>query len=277
MISCKTLLHSPEFSYQRFVRKHPKEGPVCFQLSANDPKELAAATQKATDLGADVIDLNCGCPVKKIRVKGAGSRLLADSEKLYQLTQALKQNTSVPVGIKIRVDGGSEERFNEEIIKVVNDSGIDFLVVHGRHWTEHYETPCRFDEIKFFVERVNIPVIGNGDVRCVESLKTMLATGCAGVMIARAGMGQPWLIAKLTAEMNGETFLTPDQKEVGALFVEHVEELAALLGEEKFAIFQARKFAKYYARTLVNKNEFCEIMNTCFSLDDLRKICARYF
>jgi tRNA-dihydrouridine synthase B len=277
MISCKTLLHSPEFSYQRFVRKHPKEGPVCFQLSANDPKELAAATQKATDLGADVIDLNCGCPVKKIRVKGAGSRLLADSEKLYQLTQALKQNTSVPVGIKIRVDGGSEERFNEEIIKVVNDSGIDFLVVHGRHWTEHYETPCRFDEIKFFVERVNIPVIGNGDVRCVESLKTMLATGCAGAMIARAGMGQPWLIAKLTAEMNGETFLTPDQKEVGALFVEHVEELAALLGEEKFAIFQARKFAKYYARSLVDKNEFCEIMNTCFSLDDLRNICARYF
>jgi tRNA-dihydrouridine synthase B len=277
MISCKTLLYSPQFAYQRFVAKHPNEGPVCFQLSADNPKELALATQKATDLGANLIDLNCGCPVKKIRLKGAGSKLLADASKLYQLANALKQNTSVPVSIKIRVDGASDDRFNQEIVKVVNDSGIDFLVVHGRHWTEQYETPCRYEEIQFFVEQVKVPVIGNGDISCVDSLKKMLSTGCAGVMIARAGMGQPWLIAKLIAEMNQQKFLTPTSQEIGAIFIEHIEQLIALLGQEKFAIFQARKFAKYYARHLEKKKEFCEAMNGCFSFSDLKILCGDYF
>jgi tRNA-dihydrouridine synthase len=105
----------------------------------------------------------------------------------------------------------------------------------------------------------------------------MLATGCAGVMIARAGVGQPWLIAKLTAEMNAMTYALPSHREIGSLFLEHVEKLIQLLGNEKFALLQARTFAKYYARTIADRAAFCEKMNTCETMPDLKKICQQYF
>lgn len=274
MISCKTLIHQPKFSYQRFVKKDAAEGPVCFQLAGSDPVELAEATKIATDYGADLLDLNCGCPVKKIRSKGAGSGLLNDPSRLYQLICAMKKNTSVPVSIKIRVEGNSDEKCNRAIAQVVCDAGADFLVVHGRHWTEHYETPCRYEEIQFFVENVKIPVIGNGDIADTISLNKMLATGCAGVMIARAGVGQPWLIRELIANMRQEKFSKPSIAETYLIFIEHVQLLAKLLSSEKLAILQARKIAKYYARCFNNKLDFCAAVNVCNDLKDLMAITA---
>lgn len=277
MISCKTLIHQPEVSQRRYINKDPEEGPVCFQLSGNNPKEVAEATKIATQHGADLIDLNCGCPVKKIRSRGAGSSLLTKAQTLYQLIQAMKLNTHLPVSIKIRVEGGSNEKFNQEIATMVSDAGADFLIVHGRHWTEHYETPCRHDEIQFFVEHLKIPVIGNGDIANSESLKKMFATGCAGVMIGRAGVGQPWLIGKLIAEMNQEKFVLPTYAEIGSMLIEHVTELTTLLDSEKFALLQARTFAKYYARDLPTRMDFSLAVNQCQSLVDFRALCSQHF
>lgn len=277
MISSKSLLHQPKLTYQRYVKKDPNEGPVCFQLAGNEPSVLAEAAKIVTDCGADLIDLNCGCPVKKIRRKGMGSGLLTNSSLLYKLIRALKENTSVPISIKIRVEGNSDEKFNMEVANVVTEAGADFLIVHGRHWTEHYETACHYDEIKFFVEQMKIPVIGNGDIACVESLRKMLATGCAGVMISRAGVGQPWLIKKLVMEMNQHKFTPPSSKEIGEIFFEHVESLSALIGNEKFSIVQARKLAKYYARGLSNKVDLINAVNFCHSLKELKTICMEYF
>ena len=277
MISCKTIIHQSPSSLERFIRKEPDEGPVCFQLSGSDLAELAEATKRVTDFGADLIDLNCGCPVKKIRSRGAGSSLLTQPSQLYELICVMKQNTHVPVSVKIRVESNSNDVFNHDIAKVVTEAGLDFLIVHGRHWTEHYETPCNYDEIKFFVDELKIPVIGNGDIACVDSLKKMLATGCAGAMISRAGVGQPWLIQKLMAELNNERFQPPTLLEIQSIFLEHVERLINLLGNEKFAILQARKFAKYYGRMLSNRIEFTTEVNACDKFDDLKKICNAYF
>ena len=277
MISCKTLINLPLVAQQRFVKKDPAEGPVCFQLAGNNVSDLTEATQRVTDYGADLIDLNCGCPVNKIRSKGSGSGLLTNPAQLYQLISAMKQSTHLPVSIKIRVEGGSHEKFNADVAKAVSDAGADFLIVHGRHWTEHYETPCRHDEIQFFVDALKIPVIGNGDIACVESLKKMFATGCAGVMIGRAGVGQPWLIAQLMAEMHQKAFTLPSSAEIGRMFMTHIEQLSALLNTEKFAVLQARKLGKYYARGLVKKYEFCDEINVCERLEDLRTLCLRYF
>lgn len=276
MISCKTLIYQSKIFHKRFVKKDEIEDYVCFQLAGNDSEELSEATKIVTDYGADFIDLNCGCPVKKIRSKGAGSSLLMQPKKLYQLIYAMKKSTSVPVSIKIRVES-SDEKSNREIVKVITDAGADFIVVHGRHWTEHYETPCHYDQIQFFVNELKIPVIGNGDVACVDSLKKMFATGCAGVMISRAGVGQPWLIAKLISELNQKPYLIPSQKEIGEVFIEHVFHLAELLGSEKLAVLQARKFSKYYARRIEKKAEFCLAINSCDNLTSLVAICTHYF
>jgi len=277
MISCKTLVYQPQKSRRRFVEIDPHEGPVCFQLSSSDPVELGEAVKKVTDCGADLIDLNCGCPVKKIRSKKAGSYLLSDASKLYKLITVMKQNTTVPVSVKIRVDGRSGDKFNSEISKAVSDAGADFLIVHGRHWSEHYETPCRYEDIQFFVESLKIPVIGNGDIACADSLKKMFKTGCAGVMISRSGVGKPWLIAKLITEMKGELFVIPSSNEIGEILIEHVTRLSVLLNSEKFALLQARKFAKYYAKELPDKVLFCEALNQCEDIKAFVSICTSYF
>jgi tRNA-dihydrouridine synthase B len=276
MISCKTLLHQSNAS-KRFLAKDVQEGPVCFQLSGNCPEELAQATKIVTDHGADLIDLNCGCPVNKIRSKGAGSSLLMKPVELYALITAMKANTHVPVSIKIRVDGHSKDSYNAEIAKVVHEAGADFLVVHGRHWTEHYETPCNYEQIQFFVEQLKIPVIGNGDIACITSLKKMFATGCHGVMLGRASVGQPWLIGQLIKEMQGKPYIPPAISTRGALFMQHVIALSELLNSEKFAVIQARKFAKYYARDVSTKVAFCQAVNTCETLETLHALCLQHF
>lgn len=276
MMSCKTLIHRMDFAQKRYLHKDPDEGPVCFQLSGSDPAELAQAVRIATDQGADLIDLNCGCPVKKIRSKGAGSSLLSDASRLYRLIHAMKQSTHLPVSVKIRVEGGGE-KFNQEVAAVVSDAGADFMIVHGRHWTEHYETPCRHDAIRFFVEEMKIPVIGNGDVETPESLRKMFETGCAGVMIGRAGVGQPWLIRQLIAAIQQDDFILPTVRERGEIFLEHVTRLAELHNDEKFALLQARTFAKYYARGLDVRDELTAAVNACSRMEELRELTRGFF
>lgn len=277
MISCSTLLHQPERAQQRFVQKDPLEGPVCFQLASNNPQELAEATKRVTDFGADLIDLNCGCPVKKIRKKGAGSRLLSDPSNLYQLILAMKHNTHVPVSVKIRIPDINQPQLNIDIAQAISDAGADFLVIHGRHWTERYDSPCRYDAIRFFVDRLKIPIIGNGDIHNLQTLNAMLATGCSGIMISRASVGQPWLFKKLIAEMTQSTFTAPSMPEVGAMLIEHVTALIQLLQHETFALLQARKFAKYYAKQVPQKSDFIAEINSCHTLKHFLYICSRYF
>lgn len=276
MISCKTILYQNDFAARRYLYKDPKEGPVCFQLSGTEPNELAEAVKIVTQCGADLIDLNCGCPVKKIRSRGAGSRLLTNPLQLYQLITAMKANTHLPVSVKIRVEG-ADEKFNAEVAKVVSEAGADFLIVHGRHWTEHYETPCRHESIAYFVNEMKIPVIGNGDVADLASLRAMLNTGCAGVMIGRAGVGQPWLVQQLIAAHAGSEFVRPTVVAIREMLLTHVQGLIDLLGNEKFAILQARQFTKYYARHLPTRAAFQLAVNQCTSISDLQNIIHANF
>lgn len=277
MISCQTLNHAPLSIQKRYVLKAANEGPVCFQLAGKDPREISEAVKRVTDLGADLIDLNCGCPVKKIRRKGMGSRLLQDPQSLYAAIVAMKQSTHLPVTVKVRVQGGSQFAINDDIANAVTDAGADALIVHGRNWTEHYEKDCNYSEIKYFVDRMSIPVIGNGDVCDLNTLNKMLETGCAGVMIARAGVGQPWLVERLTKEANNQLFQLPLLKERGGAFLRHVTGLQDLLQNEKFAVLQARTFAKYYARELPFQREWMTAVNQVFTLDELVGLVERYY
>ncbi len=278
MISCKTLIqHAKKNSPSPFLQKLPGESPLGVQLSGTCPLELAEAVKIATDSGADTIDLNCGCPVKKIRRRGAGSALLSNPTKLYQLILAMKKNTHIPVSIKIRVDGNSSEKLNNAIVDIVQDSELDFLTVHGRHWQENYESSCHYEQIKFFVEALKIPVIGNGDIACHSSLKKMLATGCAGVMISRASVGQPWLIQHLAARHLEKSPVIFTQNAIGELFLQHILLLANFFGSDIAALQHARKLCKYYARNLPNQESFCLAVRDCKKLNLLQKITSQFF
>jgi tRNA-dihydrouridine synthase B len=274
MISANALVNRHQLT-TRLLHRDTAERPVCFQLFGNEAGNLAEATKIATDAGADFIDLNCGCSVPKIRRSGSGAELLMDRKKLHQILVAMRKNTTLPLIAKIRV--ALDEETNLEIVKAVVDAGIDALVVHGRNWRESYGTPCRYDAIGFFVANVKIPVIGNGDVADLESLKKMLATGCAGVMVARALVGRPWLLEKLAAQLEGREFNIPSLVEIGEIFIKHVEHLIRLTGSERIAVLQARKLAKGYSISLKNRRDFCSTINTLETFEEFHKLCEEHF
>ncbi len=254
MISAKAI-YSCSKQKKRYQYKDPREGLLCAQLSASEPEHLQTAIHAVTAWGADLIDLNCGCPMPKIRKKTCGSQLLQHPEKLYQLVTTMKQTSSVPVMIKIRVDARSGDRFNREVADAVEKGGADVICVHGRHWTERYDVECSLDDIAEIKSFVSIPVIGNGDVCDTASAKKIIDhTQCDGVMIARAAMGQPWLFAQIKAELAGESFQVPTLAERGQMLLQHVQGLMGV-EDEKPALLQSRKIAKYYARESLSKEQ----------------------
>jgi len=276
MISAKDLAHKAT-KLKRYIWKDPAEGLLCYQLSGHEPNDMAKASQIVTEAGADLIDINCGCPVTKIRSKGAGSRLLAQPEKIAQLIEAIKQNTHLPVTVKIRIDSYSGDNNNLRVAKAVESAGADLLIVHGRHWSEKYDTPCNLQQIAEIVAHCNIPVIANGDVKDLESLsRTFLKTGCAGIMIARASVGKPWLFSQLQAESAAKPFVQPSLSQVGAVFIEHIQALAEL-ETAYLAVLQARKLAKYYAGGLFESSLLQQTLNQCQNLAEVEAIIKVHF
>lgn len=275
MISAHDLVSRPN-QPKRYIWRSPNEGKLCFQLSANKSEMLARATAMIADQ-ADVIDLNCGCPVKKIRSKGAGSKLLADPEKIYQLVQAMKQNSDCPISIKIRIAGQYDDQIDRAVIDAAQSAGVDFITVHGRHWRERYDVPCQYEAIKNIVDFASVPIFANGDIEDAESLKRCFAqTGCSGFMVARASVGQPWLFAKITAQLNNQSFQEPTLTERGEILRQHIRGLISL-ENEKLAILQSRKLAKYYARQMSGRAEFVTKMQGATTLAQVDIIISEHF
>lgn len=275
MLSAHHLVHASKVA-RRFSFKDPREGEVCFQLSGTDPNDLARAIEQVIEWGANSIDLNCGCPVAKIRKKGAGSKLLEDPHRLAILVKAMKAVSRVPISIKIRVDD-EMARYSVEAARVAQEAGADRITVHGRHWADSYDTPCRQDQIAEIVAALTIPVIANGDAKDAESVKRLFEhTGCAGVMISRAGVGQPWIFAKIRAELAGEIYVPPSLATISDLFLQHVRGLIDLEGEP-IAVLQSRKLIKYYARTLANRSVLLEQVNRVKDYARLESLTHEYF
>lgn len=263
---------------KRYSYKSSKEKLLCVQLASDRPEELVYAAKKAIhEWGANLIDLNCGCPQPKIRKKYLGSKLLADSERLYKLVHTLKQNVCVPVIVKIRVDNQSGESFNKEVAIAIESAGADAITVHGRHWTEDYDIPVSYKDIAQIKDIVKIPVIGNGDIKDTESARKMFAeTGCDAIMISRASVGQPWLFEQIYQELQGNVYQPPNLVKIGEIFLEHVQGLIKLEGE-KIAILQSRKLGKYYARNHFDTVCFLQQMNQVNDYVALQVLIKEYF
>lgn len=263
---------SPRYQARSSIEKN-----LCWQLSSNKPDVLARASEYAIKNNADILDLNCGCPQPKIRKKGCGSQLLTDEKKLVQLVNAMKQDDKTPVTMKMRIDAGQGEFCEVSIAKIVEAVGVDAIIIHGRHWTHDYDVACQLDAIAKVVAQVNIPVIGNGDINNATTLKNFFEkTNCAGFMIARASVGRPWIFQQISQEIAGKVFYPPTPLEIGKLFLQHVCGLIALDGERN-AIFQSRRFGKYYARDIENKNGFLEKLYLADSFFELEKIVGDHF
>ncbi len=276
MISANALLQGSD-SQEQYLIKSPDEGPALYQIWGSEPEPIGFAAAKVEERGANAVDLNCGCPVRKVRAANAGSKLMEDPQRIGRLVAAMRKNTRLPVSIKIRV-GTAEGRFNAvEIARIAEAEGADWLTVHGRHAKESYATPCRYDEIAKVVAAVCIPVVGNGDVRDGESARKMFEqTGVAGAMVGRGCMGAPWAFARIKAECDGAPYEPPGLPEIGRVIVRHHDLLADVLGADR-AIRHCRKLGAFYSKSFAGAREFRSQLNYCHTRDDLAKLVETYF
>lgn len=239
MISAHDLLFKHKLD-SRYLYRSPQEKLLCYQLSGSDANTLAQAARRLSDLGADMIDINCGCPKSKIRKKGAGSALLENPHQLLNIVDAVRAATLTPLTIKIRIQGNQQDLL---LAQKLEQAGADALIVHGRHWSEDYDTPCNFSQIAAIKQHVTIPVIANGDISNYQTLMNAVQqSACDGFMISRAGTGKPWLYQTLFSKQEIR-FNWAQQKE---LFMQHLYGLAELENEYK-AVLQSKSLIRYYS------------------------------
>jgi len=210
-------------------------GPVSVQIAGSDPVMLAAAARFNVERGAQIIDINMGCPAKKVCNVAAGSALLSDENLVARIVEAVVAAVDVPVTVKIRTGPSPARRNAVRIARLVESAGAQMLAIHGRTRACMFEGEAEYDTIAEVKTRVAIPVIANGDISTPEQAKRVLSlTGADGVMIGRAAQGKPWLFREITHYLaTGERLAPPAPREMAAVLVEHLDGLYDLYGDEQ--------------------------------------------
>lgn len=266
----------------RFTHRDSREKLLCIQLAAAHPESIRSAITKLSPLKPDLIELNCGCPKPKIRKKGLGSKLIEDTVHLTNILKAARSETDLPLLAKIRLLNNAKLNQQLALCQSLEESKIDALVVHARSWRQPYTTPCDLDTLSNIATQLSIPVIGNGDVCNLTSLKTMLDTGVSGVMISRASVGNPYLFAQLRAELSGTSLQYEDAypnmaTRLGACLLTHLSQLTALEGP-MLATLQLRSIGKYYARWAgLDLNQFLPQLYEIQTPQALAQLVSKYF
>jgi tRNA-dihydrouridine synthase B len=231
--------------------------PVVVQIAGSEPEQLAQAAVACVARGAQIIDINMGCPAKKVCKKLAGSALLQDEELVASILTAVVAAVDVPVTLKIRTGWDPEHRNAVSIARIAEDCGIQSLAVHGRTRACRYKGEAEFETIARVKEAIEIPVIANGDILTSEkSLEVMRLTNCDGLMIGRGAQGRPWIFRELSLLMNSDQDKPQlDKYELRDIMLDHLSELHRFYGEST-GVRVARKHLTWYCNSLANADEF---------------------
>ena len=223
----------------------PGEHPIIAQIFGSRPESMAEAARRCQDLGFDAVDINMGCPVKKVIRHGSGAALMRDPDNAVKVVSAVRRAVCVPVTAKLRSGWSPEEINAVELARRLADCGLDLLTVHPRTRNQFYSGCADWEVIARVASAVKLPVVGNGDLRTPEDAQRMLEqTGCAGVMVGRAALGNPWLLGS----MAGKRSDPPDREEIHRVFCIHLEKMIDWTGSPRRAVMRMRKHAVWYTR-----------------------------
>jgi tRNA-dihydrouridine synthase B len=270
MISSNALAHGSKKTLH-MLQKSPLEDPYSVQIAGSSTDIVKKAVEVLNEQdGIDIIDLNCGCPVPKVVGHGSGSSLLLDLPLMSDIIKTIKDTSNKSMtSVKIRL--GFEEKNHVEIAKVVEDSGADFLAVHGRTRAGKFKAPVDYDAIAEIKKAVNIPVIANGDIDSYEKAKWVLEhTGADGVMIGRGAVGAPWIFHQLRS---GEADVSLALKH--EIIMEHFDKMIEFYGEYGAILF--RKHTHTYSKGYRGASQLRNQVNTVSDVTEFRDILDNFF
>jgi tRNA-dihydrouridine synthase B len=239
-----------------------ERAPVAVQLAGSDPAMLAQAARYNVDRGAQIIDINMGCPAKKVCSVACGSALLRDVGLVGRILDAVVAAVDVPVTLKYRTGWDPESRNAVEIARLAEARGVAALTLHGRTRACGFHGAAEYETIRAVKQAVGIPVVANGDIDTVHKARQVLdATGADGVMIGRAAQGRPWIFREVVHFLeSGEELPPPCVDEVRDLLLAHLDDHYGFYGAE-LGVRTARKHIIWYTRALVGGRVFCDEMN----------------
>lgn len=252
-----------------------ESAPVCMQIAGNNPGIMAQAAAECVDRGAQIVDINMGCPAKKVCKKLAGSALLKDEKLVAQILSNVVKKTSVPVTLKMRTGWDCENRNGVRIAKIAEECGVTAITVHGRTRACRFIGNVEYDTIADIVSRTSIPVIANGDINSPQKAKQVLEyTKADAIMVGRAALGNPWIFAQINSYLEANDCMTgdnllkeelvpvkPGYSDVYQTVLQHLELLYAFYGDVQ-GVKIARKHINWYCRNIGGAGDFAKQFNT---------------
>lgn len=252
--------------------------PRSVQIAGGDPEMMALAAQLNAERGAQIIDINMGCPAKKVCNKAAGSALLKDEPLVESILEAVVNAVDIPVTLKIRTGWSPDNRNALTIAKMAEQAGIAALTIHGRTRSDKYLGEAEYNTIKSVKENISIPVIANGDITSPEKARFVLDyTGADAVMIGRAAQGTPWILREIDHYLRyGEKVAPPSLQEVQAILNRHLKALHEFYGE-LMGVRIARKHLNWYLQSVSDVTGFRQEFNQLETADEQLNALDQYF
>lgn len=277
MLSANPKVWNTEKSRLRMV--HSIEAGIrSVQIAGSDPDEMAFAAQVNVENGAQIIDINMGCPAKKVNKKLAGSALLKEPDQVEQIVKSIVNAVNVPVTLKIRTGWCENTRNGIEIAKIAEHNGIQSLAVHGRTRNDFYKGHAEYDTIKAIKKAVSIPVVANGDITSADKAEQVLTyTGADAIMIGRAAQGKPWIFREINHFLKtGQYLAAPSLDEVRSILLGHVAELHHFYGDF-MGVRIARKHVSWYMQSHDQAKTFRSTFNGLESTSEQLEALNVYF
>jgi nifR3 family TIM-barrel protein len=250
-----------------------EERPVSVQVFGGDPETVAIGARALQAAGADIVDVNFGCPVPKVAKSGSGAVLLKNLNVAREILIAARAAVSVPLTVKTRVGWSPDEVKVVEFAKTAEICGVDAITVHGRFATQSYSDPADWDIIAEVKQTVRIPVIANGDIRTPEHAKEVFErTGCDGIMIGRAALGNPWVFRRMAHYVaTGETLPEASHREKLDAAMQHAQLLRDLLGERR-AAKEMRGHLVWYIKGMHGAPKLRDRIMTTKSVEEIMRV-----
>jgi len=276
MISAEGLCQNQKKTYE-YLRHTPEEGLLCAQIFGSEPEVVANAAQIAIESGASIIDINMGCPVKKVVKTGAGGALLKNLKQAERIMKTVKKTCNVPITIKIRAGWSSNIKTALEISRIAKECGIDAITIHPRFVTQGFSGKANWSIISEIKEKLDITVIGNGDIFDAEDAINMIKkTGCDAVMIARGAIGNPWIFRDILDLKKGNIPKTPSLSERKEIMLKHFYLIKEFIGEKR-AIRYIRGIFIWYSKNLPYSSYFRDKVTKIRNEDELMMLLNKYF